>query len=93
MLLYDIISNLKFIGIKNYQEIDIESLSCDSKEKLHNGIFFCIKGFKTDAHDYANESIKNGAVCLVVERYLDIPTPHILVDNVRVAMSYIRSVF
>ena len=93
MQLYDIISNLKFIGIKNYQEQDIESLSCDSKEKLNNGIYFCIKGFNTDGHNFALESIKNGAVCLVVERFLDIPTTQILVEDVRVAMSYISSVF
>ncbi len=93
MKLYDIISNLKFIGIKNYQELDINSLSCDSKEKLSNGIYFCIKGLHSDGHDYAEESLKNGAVCLIVERYLDLPNTQILVENVRVAMSYISSVF
>ena len=40
MKLYDIISNLKFIGIKNYQELDIDALTCDSKEKTNNGIYF-----------------------------------------------------
>ncbi len=93
MRLYDIISNLKLISIKNYQEQEIYSLSCDSKEKLEKGIFFCIKGLKTDGHNYAKESIKNGAVCLVVEKYLDLPITQILVENVRVAMSYISSVF
>lgn len=93
MKLYDIISNLRFIGIKNYQDLDIESLSCDSKEKLEKGLFFCIKGLNVDGHNFANDSIKNGAVCLVVEKYLDIPVTQILVDNVRKAMSYISSVF
>ena len=93
MKLYDIISNLKFLGIKNYHELEIDSLSCDSKEKLNNGIYFCIKGLNKDGHDYAEESIQNGAVCLVVERYLDLPNTQILVENVRVAMSYIASVF
>ena len=93
MKLYDIISNLKFIGIKNYHDQEIDSLSCDSKEKLEKGIFFCIKGINADGHDFASESIKNGAVCLVVERYLDMPITQILVENVRVAMSFISSVF
>ncbi len=93
MKLYDIISNLKFIGIKNFQDLEIDSLSCDSKEKLNNGVFFCIKGLKSDGHEYANESIKNGAVCLVVERYVDLPITQIMVENVRIAMSYISSVF
>lgn len=93
MKLYDIIANLKFIGIKNYQEIEIDSLSCSSKEKLSNGIYFCIKGMNTDGHDYALESVKNGAVCLVVEKYLDLPICQILVDDVRTTMSYVSSVF
>ena len=93
MKLYDMISNLKFMGIKNYQEQEIDSLTCDSKEKVEKGIYFCIKGLKADGHDFANESIKNGAVCLVVERYLDVTNTQILVENVRSAMSYLSSVF
>lgn len=93
MQLYDIISNLKFVGIKNYKELDIDALTNNSKEKVSNGIYFCIKGLKADGHDFAKESVKNGAVCLVVEKYLDISTTQILVENVREAMSYISSVF
>ncbi len=93
MKLYNIISNLKFIGIKNYREVEIDSLTCSSAERVNNGIYFCIKGLKTDGHDYAYQSIKNGAVCLIVERFLDLPVPQILVENVRSAMSYISSIF
>lgn len=93
MKLYDIIANLKFIGIKNYQELDINSLTCDSKEKVEKGIYFCLKGLKSDGHDYAQESIKNGAVCLVVEEFLNLPITQIKVENARVAMSFISSVF
>lgn len=93
MKLYDIISNLKFIGIKHYQDLEIDSLTCSSKEKVTKGIYFCIKGLSHDGHKYVQESIKNGAVCLVVERYIDIPITQILVENARVAMSYISSIF
>lgn len=93
MKLYDIISNLKFIGIKNYQDMDIDSLTCDSKEKLNNGLYFCIKGTKTDGHEFAMESVNNGAICLVVDHFLDIPIAQIMVENVRATMSYISSIF
>ncbi len=93
MKLYDIISNLKFIGIKNYKDIEIDSLTCSSKEKTSEGMYFCIKGLKNDGHEYAEESIKNGAVCLVVERFLDLSVTQILVENVRATMSYISSIF
>ena len=93
MNLYEIISNLKFIGIKNYRDINIDALTCNSKENLNNSIYFCISGLKNDGHDFANEAISNGAVCLVVERFLDLPVTQILVENTRISMSYISSVF
>ena len=93
MRLYDIISNLKFIGIKSYQELEINSLTCNSKEKVDKGIYFCLKGLNSNGHDFAKESIKNGAVCLVVEDFLDLPITQIKVENAREAMSFISSVF
>lgn len=93
MKFYDIISNLKFLGIKNYKEMEIDNLTCVSKEQLNNSIYFCIKGLNFDGHKFAEEAQKNGAVCLVVEKYLNLPITQILVENVRSAMSYISSIF
>lgn len=93
MKLYDIISNLKFIGIKNYKDLEIDALTCSSKEKVENGMCFCIKGMKDDGHDHFEESIENGCVCLIVERYLPTNITQILVEDSRVAMSFISSVF
>ncbi len=93
MKLYEIIANMKFIGIKYYQDTEIESLTCSADEKCSNSIYFCIKGLNHDGHNYAKEAIKNGAVCLVVERFLDLPITQICVENSRSAMSYISSVF
>lgn len=93
MKLYDIIANMKFLGIKNYQELDIESLSCNTNDDSKNGIYFCIKGLNFDGHDLAKTAIEKGSICLVVEKYLDLPVTQILVENSRSAMSYISSVF
>lgn len=93
MDLYKIISNIKFLGIKNYKEMEIENLTCNSKDCLNNALYFCINGYKNDGHNYAEESVKNGAICLIVEKYLNIPTTQVLVENVRVAMSKISAIF
>jgi len=93
MKLYEIISNLKFLGIKNYLDMDIDALTCSSLEQTNNSVYFCIKGTKVDGHDYAEQAIENGAVCLVVEKFLDLPITQIRVENVRNAMSYISSIF
>ena len=59
MKLYEIISNLKFLGIKNYLDMDIDSLTCSSLEPTNKSIYFCIKGTKVDGHDYAEQAIQN----------------------------------
>ena len=93
MNLYEIISNIKFLGIKNYRELNIDALTCNSTEHLTDSIYFCLKGTKQDGHNYAVEAVKNGAICLVVEKYLDLPVTQILVENARSTMSYISGMF
>lgn len=93
MKLYDIISNLKFIGIKNYQDLEIESLSCSYQQKCDNSIFFCIRGTRSDGHNFCQQAMTNGAICLVVERFLDVNVTQILVEDVRKAMSFISAIF
>ncbi|MBQ3502630.1 MAG: UDP-N-acetylmuramoyl-L-alanyl-D-glutamate--2,6-diaminopimelate ligase, partial [Clostridia bacterium] len=93
MNLQQIIQNLTFKGIKNYKDVQIETLTNESKNKTQQGLYFCLKGNKVDGHDYAKEAVDNGAVCLVVERFLDLPVTQILVDNARRAMSTISATF
>lgn len=93
MNLQQIIQNLTFNGIKNYKDLQIESLTNDSKQSVQQGLYFCLKGNKVDGHNYSQEAVDNGAVCLVVERFLDLPVTQILVDNARRAMSTISATF
>jgi len=93
MKFYDIISNLKFMGIKNYKEMEIESLSSSTNDENKNGIYFCLKGMNEDGHKFAKTAIEKGAICLVVEKYLDLPVTQILVENSRLAMSEISATF
>lgn len=93
MNLQQIIQNLQFKGIKNYKDVQIDNLTNVSKQPVTNGMYFCLKGGKVDGHDYAKEAIDNGAVCLVVEKFLDLPVTQILVDNSRQAMSAVSATF
>lgn len=93
MKLQQLIKNLQFKGIKNYKNLDIDGLTNDSEQATHNGVYFCLKGSRVDGHNFANQAIQNGAVCLVVERFLDLNITQILVDNSRKAMSQISANF
>ncbi|NLC54424.1 MAG: UDP-N-acetylmuramoyl-L-alanyl-D-glutamate--2,6-diaminopimelate ligase [Erysipelothrix sp.] len=46
-------------------KIKIEGLFTDSRIKLENGMFFCVKGLINDGHTYVTDAIANGAVCII----------------------------
>ena len=91
--LSQLLDNMKIISKKNFKDVNINSLFHSSKDCERNSLYFCITGTKVDGHNYANEAIKNGAVALIVEKYLPVDVPQILVQNTRIAMSQIANNF
>ncbi|MGB4985044.1 MAG: UDP-N-acetylmuramoyl-L-alanyl-D-glutamate--2,6-diaminopimelate ligase [Erysipelotrichaceae bacterium] len=45
--------------------LNIENLMTDSREKSEKAMFFCIKGLIYDAHQFVDQAIDNGAICIV----------------------------
>ncbi len=74
-------------------QIEISSVTYDSRQVCQGALFFCISGFKTDGHKYAQSAVDNGAVALVVTRRLEIAVTQILVDDGRRAMALISRAF
>ena len=75
-------------------DCEIGSISADSREQTEQGLFFCINGAHFDAHRFAPQAIKNGAVALVVSQLQeDLDVPQLLVSNDRAAMALIARAF
>ncbi len=51
-------------------ERNVQGIFSDSRMKMKNGIFFCLKGLVNDGHQYAAQAVRNGAVCVVYSRDL-----------------------
>ena len=49
-------------------------------------LFFCVRGFTADGHDFAPDAVERGAVALVCERPLGLGVPEVIVDDARAAM-------
>lgn len=81
-----------FISLR--KECEIESLTQDSRLKTENGLFFCISGASIDAHEYASQALNNGAIALVVTRFIDeLDVPQVLVSDDRAAMALMAAAF
>ena len=72
---------------------EIADLCIDSRKVKPGSLFFCTPGLRMDAHDFAPQAIEKGAAALVVERRLAVDAPQVIVENVRMATSYIAAAF
>ncbi|MBU2540999.1 MAG: UDP-N-acetylmuramoyl-L-alanyl-D-glutamate--2,6-diaminopimelate ligase [Candidatus Omnitrophica bacterium] len=67
MKLRELLHNINTKQIDNFKNIDIKGVSCDSRFIRKGEIFIALKGSLTDGHQYLNEAIEAGAICLVID--------------------------
>ena len=92
-------------GIENYKskgdiEIDISSITDNSKDVTPGSLFVAVKGYDFDGHDFVNEAISNGAIALILDMNADlkkIKIPDgitaIIVQDSRIALAVIACNF
>ena len=51
-----------------YFDCEIEDISTDSRKKMQNAMFVCMRGTQFDSHNYIADAIQNGAVCVLTDR-------------------------
>ncbi|MDD2421639.1 MAG: UDP-N-acetylmuramoyl-L-alanyl-D-glutamate--2,6-diaminopimelate ligase [Heliobacteriaceae bacterium] len=73
--------------------LDVKGLAYDSRRVQPGFVFFCIPGQQFDGHDFALEAVNQGAVALVVERFLPLAVPQILVESARESMALAAAAF
>ena len=69
------------------RDLEVSRLAYDDRDVRSGTLFFCVRGFTRDGHDFAPAAVDRGAVALVVERPLGLGVPEIHVPDVRVAMA------
>ena len=95
MKLQDILKSLCPYEISNpIDQIDIKGIKYDSRDVKQGDLFICVSGFKTDGHLYAETAVKQGAVALLVERYIDgLDVTQIKVKDTRDVMALVAARF
>ena len=67
-------------------DIQIQSVSTDSRNINQGDLFIALKGPNFDGHQFAADVIAKGAVALIVEQQLDLAVPQIIVADTRLAL-------
>jgi UDP-N-acetylmuramoyl-L-alanyl-D-glutamate--2,6-diaminopimelate ligase len=67
--------------------VEVAALAYDNRRVLPGSVFFCVRGFTRDGHDFAPDAIARGATALVVDHPLGLGVPEVVVADVRAAMA------
>ena len=51
-----------------YFDREIENISTDSRKAMKNAMFVCLRGTQFDSHNYIQNAIQNGAVCVLTDK-------------------------
>ena len=51
-----------------YLNWEIEDIFTDSRQKTEQAMFVCLRGTQFDSHDYIEDAIRNGAVCILTDQ-------------------------
>ncbi len=68
MKVQDIIANCNLLEIIGNKDLDIASITFDSRKVESGTLFFAVKGTQVDGHDYIEKAIASGATAVVCER-------------------------
>ncbi|HEX8159387.1 MAG TPA: Mur ligase domain-containing protein, partial [Solirubrobacteraceae bacterium] len=47
--------------------VEVAALAYDNRRVVPGSVFFCVRGFTRDGHDFAADAIARGAAALVVD--------------------------
>lgn len=81
---------------ENVPSIEVSSIMTDSRVKKENSIFFCVVGLVNDGHDFIEQAIENGAVCIVYSKQLQKfyeKITYIRVEDTLAALNYFVAAF
>ena len=84
MKLETIMQSIAYTAADGLEALEIENITCDSRQVMPGMVFVCIKGGKMDGHDHAAQAVERGAVAVVAQRDVGLPC-QLLVENTREA--------
>ena len=84
-------TNSNTIDIKKYSNV-----TDDSRDVVKGGIFIAVRGYLFDGHDYISEALQRGAALIIIDKNRadlvnSISSTYVVVDDTRLALSYIVS--
>jgi UDP-N-acetylmuramoyl-L-alanyl-D-glutamate--2,6-diaminopimelate ligase len=93
MELRELLAGVAVAEIAGDRAAEISGLAYDSRRVQPGDLFFCVRGERSDGHEFADQALARGAAALVVERPVELPATQVKVADARAAMPPIANVF
>lgn len=96
MILQELLKEIDYNLSQGKLDVDVKGINYDSRRVQNGDVFFCIKGLKSQGHEYASEAIKNGAKVLVCEEEINIENKEVTIVKVgetRKALAKVSATF
>ena len=94
MKLAQLLSCLEVTRVTGDDAVEIEGLHYDSRSVRAGGLFFALRGVKSDGAQFLEAAVQGGAVAVVADRPLDVSGVTVVqVADARLAMSLLAAVF
>lgn len=89
--LNELLKDIQIVAHHGELECQIKGIHYDSRKVESDYLFLCIKGFKSDGHDFIDQAIANGAIAVLVEEEVESPpgVTIVQVNNTRRALPII----
>jgi len=81
--LFEILDDNQIVRIIGDRDVVINELQLDSRKVNNDDVYFAIKGFASDGHDYIESAIAKGAIVIFCEQTDFEFTPGVVVVQVR----------
>ena len=93
MRLLDLLGGIAVDEVRGSADVDVTSVTHDSRLAGPGALFCCIPGRLSDGHRYAAAAVTAGAVALLCERPLGVAPAEVVVADARAAMGPVAAAF
>ena len=91
MKLRELLLHVPLMGGISNSEMEINSISYDSRTTQPGALFVALPGEKTDGHNYLYEALEKGAVAIVCQTHPDVSGPWLTTPDSRLALALVSA--
>lgn len=95
MLFGELVRGLPYLEMGGNMETEVKGIAYDSRQVRPGYVFVAVEGFSTDGHRFINQALGAGAVAVVMQKEVSLPSDvaYVRVADSRLALAHLSARF